>query len=76
MDKYIVVFKSGAKQEFYSTSVKTKSNGLTGQLVEIEFNRDGKIRPLYINLSNVSGIFVEKNMGEEQEAKQALEVAE
>jgi len=46
MHKYIVVFKSGAKKEFYSTSVKTKSNGLTCQLVELEFNRDGKIRPI------------------------------
>jgi hypothetical protein len=31
----------------------------------MEFNRDGKIRPLYINLSDVSGVFVEKNIEED-----------
>jgi len=62
MDKYIVVFKSGAKQEFYSSSVETRSDLGTGQLVEMKINQDGSIRPLYINLHDVSGIFVEKNI--------------
>lgn len=67
MQKFTIVFKSGAKVDMEANNAKTSHNTLTGELTNFKYEGATKNVPLYVNLSEVAGIFYEPIPEEEEE---------
>ena len=55
--KITIVFKSGAKVDMEADNAKASHNTLTGELTNFKYEGATKNAPLYLDVSEVAGIF-------------------
>lgn len=66
MQKFTIVFKSGAKVDMTAEYIKTTYNTITGALTCIDYTDATANIPIYLNMNEVAGIF-QKEIPEEEE---------
>ena len=65
--KFTIVFKSGAKVDMEADNAKATHSTLTGELTTLKYEEATKNVPLYLNLSEVAGIFYDTTPDKEEE---------
>lgn len=65
--KFTIVFKSGVKVDMEAEHVKATHNTFTGELTNLKYENATKNVPLYLNLSEVAGIFYDTTPDKEEE---------
>ena len=67
MQKFTIVFKSGAMVDFTADEMTVTYNTITGQLTSYKYTKAPANKPLYLNMAEVAGIF--QNPIHEEEEK-------